>query len=118
MSFHLIKSKTEAEKSGYICLIRKASRLKLHDILEMHNRANGEVIECEVKGIAIFDNFKDLVEALSPQALGYDSEEEVLIRLNRMYSIDLQRELNAVAFFIAPSFVNMRRLDRGALERE
>ena len=27
MSFHLIKSKTEAEKSGYICLIRKDSRL-------------------------------------------------------------------------------------------
>lgn len=47
-----------------------------------------------------FDNFKDLVEALSPQALGYDSEEEVLIRLNRMYSIDLQRELNAVAFLL------------------
>lgn len=116
--FSFNKIKNGSRKVGVHLLDKKSQQVKLHDILEMHNRANGEVIECEVKGIAIFDNFKDLVEALSPQALGYDSEEEVLIRLNRMYSIDLQRELNAVAFFIAPSFVNMRRLDRGALERE
>ena len=111
--FSFNKIKNGSRKVGVHLLDKKSQQVKLHDILEMHNRANGEVIECEVKGIAIFDNFKDLVEALSPQALGYDSEEEVLIRLNRMYSIDLQRELNAVAFFIAPSFVNMRRLDRG-----
>lgn len=51
--FSFNKIKNGSRKVGVHLLDKKSQQVKLHDILEMHNRANGEVIECEVKGIAI-----------------------------------------------------------------
>ena len=99
-SFNKIKSGNR--KIGVHLLDKKAQQIKLHDVLEMHNSSTGEELDCEVTGIAIFDNFSDLVDALTPQALGYDNKEEIMIRLNRIYSEDMQKELDAVGFFIRP----------------
>ena len=60
----------------------------------MRNSSTGEHLECKVKGIAIFDNFNDLVDALGAEALGYDNKKEVLIRLERVYPAILQQKLN------------------------
>lgn len=98
--FSFNKIKNGSRKIGVHLLDKKAQQIKLHDVLEMHNSATGEQLDCEVTGIGIFDNFDDLVDALTPQALGYDNKEEVMIRLARIYPKDMQRELNAVAFFI------------------
>lgn len=100
--FSFNKIKSGSRKIGVHLLDKKAQQVKLHDVLEMHNAVTGEELNCEVVGIAIFDNFNDLIDALTPQALGYDNKEEIILRLNRIYSTELQKELDAVGFFIRP----------------
>ena len=108
--FSFNKIKSGSRKIGVHLFDKKAQQVKLHDILEMQNAATGEKLECEVVGIAIFDNFDDLVDAVTPQALGYHDKEEIMIRLNRIYPVELQKELNAVGFFIKvlPDMVNVK----------
>ena len=48
----------------------------------------------------MFDNFGNMVDCLTPQMLGYDSKEEVILRLNRAYSLELQKDFNVMAIFI------------------
>ena len=115
--FSFNKIKSGSRKIGVHLLDKKAQRIKLHDILEMHNSATGEQLDCEVTGIGIFDNFDDLVDALTPQALGYDNKEEIMIRLARIYPENLQRELNAVAFFIKPLVGRINIKTRSEMER-
>ena len=100
--FSFNKIKNGSRKIGVHLLDKKAQQVKLHDVLEMHNEVTGEKLNCEVTGIAIFDNFSDLIDALTPQALGYDNKEEIMLRLERIYSREQQEELNAVGFFIRP----------------
>ena len=54
-SFNKIKNGTR--KVGVHLFDNKSQQIKLHDILEMNNTSNNEKLECEVLGIAIFDNF-------------------------------------------------------------
>lgn len=109
--FSFNKIKSGSRKIGVQLLDKKAQQVKLHDVLEMQNSATGEKLECEVIGMAIFDNFDDLVDAVTPQALGYHDKEEIMIRLNRIYPAELQKELNAVGFFIKvlPEKVNVKQ---------
>ncbi len=109
--FSFNKIKSGSRKIGVHLLDKKAQQVKLHDILEMQNSATGEKLECEVIGMAIFDNFDDLVDAVTPQALGYHDKEEIMIRLNRIYPVELQKELNPVGFFIKvlPEKVNVKQ---------
>lgn len=55
---------------------------------------------CQVLGTAVFDNFSNMVDCLTPQMLGYDNKEEVILRLNRAYSLDMQKNFNVMAIFI------------------
>ena len=80
---------------------KKRQSLKIGDIIEYENINNPrERMECVVLGTAIFDNFNNMIDCLTPQMLGYDSKEEVLLRLNRAYSLDLQKNFNVMAIFI------------------
>ncbi len=114
-SFNKIKNGTR--KVGVHLFDKKSQQIKLHDILEMNNTSNNEKLECEVLGIAIFDNFNDLVDALSPQALGYNNKKEVLLRLNRIFSLDAQKACNVVGFFLKKLDVNVNFNLRPELER-
>lgn len=78
----------------------RAQKINLHDIINMRNITTGETLECVIKGIALFDNFSDLIDALGAEPLGYDNKKEIMIRLNRMYPQKLQKNYSAVAFFI------------------
>ncbi len=116
--FSFNKIKNGSRKIGVHLLDKKAQQIKLHDIIEMCNSSTSEKICCEVTGIAIFDNFDDLINALGYQALGYDNKEEVMLRLARIYPQEAQRELNAVAFFIKPQFEKINLKYRSEIERE
>ena len=48
----------------------------------------------------MFDNFGTMVDCLTPQMLGYNDKEEVILRLNRAYPPDLQKNFNVMAIFI------------------
>lgn len=115
-SFNKIKYGTR--KIGVHLLDKKAQQIKLHDVLEMCNSSTSEKLNCEVTGIAIFDNFNDLVDALGYQSLGYDNKEEVMIRLARIFPQEAQKALNAVAFFIKPLHERMNIKQRTEIERE
>lgn len=80
---------------------KKRQSLKIGDMIEYENINNPhEHIECLVQGMAVFDNFSNLIDCLTPQMLGYDNKEEIILRLNRAYSLDLQKNFNVVAIFI------------------
>ncbi len=114
-SFNKIKNGTR--KIGVHLFDKQAQQIKLHDVLEMHNSANGEILNCEVTGIAIFDNFSDLIDALTPQALGYDNKNEVMIRLARVYPEKMQKAMNAVGFFTRPLVEKVNIKYRPEMER-
>ncbi len=80
---------------------KKRQSLKIGDIIEYENINNPrEHMECLVLGTAIFDNFSNMVDCLTPQMLGYFNKDEVILRLNRAYSLDLQKNFNVMAIFI------------------
>lgn len=80
---------------------KKRQSLKIGDMIEYENINNPhEHIECLVQGMAVFDNFSNMIDCLTPQMLGYDDKEEIILRLNRAYSLDLQKNFNVVAIFI------------------
>ena len=80
---------------------KKRQSLKIGDMIEYENINNPhEHIECLVQGMAVFDNFSNMIDCLTPQMLGYDDKEEIILRLIRAYSLDLQKNFNVVAIFI------------------
>lgn len=80
---------------------KKRQSLKIGDMIEYENINNPhEHIECLVQGMAVFDNFSNMIDCLTPQMLGYDNKEEIILRLNRAYSLYLQKNFNVVAIFI------------------
>ena len=80
---------------------KKRQSLKIGDMIEYENINNPhEHIECLVQGMAVFDNFSNMIDCLTPQMLGYDDKEEIILQLNRAYSLDLQKNFNVVAIFI------------------
>ncbi len=80
---------------------KKRQNLKIGDVIEYENINNPrERMECLVLGTAVFDNFSNMVDCLTPQLLGYDNKEEVILRLNRAYSLEMQKDFNVMAIFI------------------
>lgn len=116
--FSFNKIKSGSRKINIHLFDKKAQQVKIHDVLEIQNAATGEQIDCEVTGIAIFDNFNDLIDALTPQALGYDNKKEVTVRLDRIFPPEAQQALNAVAFFIKPQQERLNLKFRQEMERD
>ena len=97
-SFNKIKSGRRVDMRLFD---KKRQSLKIGDTIEYVNTNNpAERIECQVLGLAVFDNFDSMVECLTPQMMGYDNKNEVLVRLNRAYSKEMQKNFNVVAIFI------------------
>lgn len=115
--FSFNKIKNGSRKIAIHVFDKNSQKIKIHDILSIRNISTGENLDCIVKGIAIFDNFSDLTDALSPQSLGYDNKTEVMIRINRMFSTELQSNLNAVAFFLEPRYEKVNLIEREEHER-
>lgn len=96
---------------------KKRQSIKIGDVIEYTNLNNPrEHLECQVQGMAIFENFESLVDCLTPQMLGYDSKQEILIRLNRAYSKEKQKDFNAVAIFIRNVTAAYREIMRDEAE--
>ena len=111
------KKKKNGRRVGVHLLDKKCQSIKLRDVLELENMSTGEKMECVVKGLAIFENFSDLVDALTPEKLGYSNKEEVMLRLNRIYSKEQQEALNAIGIFFTPQLENLNIKFRDENER-
>ena len=89
----------------------------------LHSIAIGDYIEYvdiesknvnvkEVKGIALFDDFDTLIDMLDHNLIGYDSKQEIKVRVERMYSKKDIEEFGVVAFFMdEPKAKKMMRLN-------
>ncbi len=96
---------------------KNAQQIKLNDTINMRNTVTEEHLECNIKGIAIFDNFDDLIDILGYEALGYDNKKEVMVRIKRIFPLELQKNLNAVAFFLEKITDKPNLIERGEIER-
>lgn len=115
--FPFNKIKYEGRKVDIRLFDKKRQQLKINDLIDYENFSSKEHLVCEVKGIAIFDNFSDLVDFLTPEMIGYDNKEEVIIRLNRAYPLEEQKKFNVMGIFIKEVPSVMREKFRTELER-
>ena len=60
----------------------------------------GDTPETQLRGIAIFENFEDMVDYLTPQLLGYDNKDELMLRFERLYPADMVSKFNLVGLFV------------------
>ena len=114
-SFNKIKT---GERTISIHLFDKnTQKIKINDILNIRNSSSGEQIECKIKGIAIFDNFNDLIDVLGYKPLGYNNKEEIMLRIQRIFPQNLQQNLNSVAFFLELLQENFNYTERGEIRK-
>ncbi len=87
---------------------KKIQQIRLNDTIEYVNIDTHEKIWCVVRGIAMFENFDSLIDVVPPQLIGYDNQEEIRIRINRLYAADEQKEFFACGLFIEEMELNLR----------
>ena len=79
---------------------KKRQQLKIGDVIEFVNSRTQEKLLTQLRGIAIFENFEDMVDYLTPQLLGYDDKDELMLRLERLYPADMVSKFNLVGLFV------------------
>ena len=96
--------------------VKRLQTLRVGDIVEYTNIETQASVAKEVKGIALFRDFNTLIDMLPPEMIGYNSKEEIRIRIERMYSRQEERENGVCALFIGePSVRRMMKFNN--LER-
>lgn len=95
---------------------KRLHNLRVGDILEYTNIETQASIAKEIKGIALFRDFDTLINMLPAEMIGYNSKEEIRIRIERMYSRQEECEYGVCALFIGePSVRRMMKFNN--LER-
>lgn len=90
--------------------------VKVGDMIEYINIETQESVIREVKGIALFNDFNTMIKMLPPELIGYQTREEIKLRIERMYPQSEQDEFGVCALFIdEPSVRRMMKLN--SLER-
>lgn len=79
---------------------KKRQQLKIGDVIEFVNSRTQEKLLTQLRGIAIFENFEDMVDYLTPQLLGYDNKDELMLRFKRLYPADMVSKFNLVRLFV------------------
>ena len=79
---------------------KKRQQLKIGDVIEFVNSRTQEKLLTQLRGIAIFENFEDMVDYLTPQLLGYDNKDELMLRFKRLYPADMVSKFNQVGLFV------------------
>ncbi len=74
--------------------------LTIGDEICYTNLETKEEVKKEVKGLALFGDFETAINMLDEKLIGYDSKEEIRIRVKRMYDKKEVKECGVVAFFI------------------
>lgn len=85
---------------------KRIQKIRLNDTIEYINIDSNEKTWSVVRGVAIFENFDDLIDVVPPQLIGYDNKEEIRLRISRMYSPEEQKE-----FFVCGLFIEEMDLD-------
>lgn len=79
---------------------KTAQQIRINDTVEFVNTMTKESVLCQINGFAIFENFSSIVDNLPVEMLGYSSEEEIRLRIERMYRPEDIKDNFAIGFFI------------------
>lgn len=98
---------------------RKSMRdISVGDVVCYVNIETKEEIRREIEGIALFNDFETAIKMLDEHLIGYDTKDEIKIRVERMYNKDEVNELGVVAFFVeelkVSKMMSLRQLERVA----
>lgn len=80
----------------------KRQKVRLNDIIEFVNAANGESVKCLVRGILVFESFNMIIDLLPLSLFGYENKDEVKLRIGRLFSEAEQDECGVVGYIIDP----------------
>lgn len=88
------------------------------DVICYSNIETKEEVLRVVKGIGVFDNFETAINMLDEKLIGYETKDEIKLRVSRMYDKKETEELGVVAFFVdepkAKKLVNLKSIQRVA----
>lgn len=79
---------------------KKLHSISVGDTIEYINLETKDCIKRKVTGIALFNDFKTLVKMLPHDLIGYNSKEEVSLRIERMYKKSDEEQFGVCALFI------------------
>ena len=79
---------------------RAMQEIGIGDVICYTNLETNEEVLRKVKGIALFDDFEAAIEMLDEKLVGYESKDEIRIRVERMYKKEEVDGVGVVAFFI------------------
>ena len=79
---------------------RAMQEIGIGDVICYTNLETNEEVLRKVKGIALFDDFEVAIEMLDEKLVGYESKDEIRIRVERMYKKEEVDGVGVVAFFI------------------
>ena len=98
--------------------LKRFHNIRVGDTIEYVNAETKSCLLREVKGIALFQDFKTLIDMLPPEMIGYHDREEIRLRVERQYSKEEQQKYGVCALFIAEpetaKVVKMNFLERSA----
>ena len=115
MLFHKIRN--EGRRLDVHLFDKACQQIKIHDQIEYEADHSHQVVLREVKGIGLFENFADLASSIPPEMFGYTNSDEILVRLNRLYSKEKQEEFNVLLLFLDEAAPVLENLARDELER-
>ena len=79
---------------------RAMQEIGIGDVICYTNLETNEEVLRKVKGIALFDDFEVAIEMLDEKLVGYESKDEIRIRVERMYKKEEVDGVGVVSFFI------------------
>lgn len=79
---------------------RAMQEIGIGDVICYTNLETNEEVLRKVKGIALFEDFEAAIEMLDEKLVGYESKDEIRIRVERMYKKEEVDGVGVVAFFI------------------
>ena len=82
--------------------------LRVGDTITYVNIETGQETTREIKGIALFPDFETLIRMLPPEMIGYSDREEIRVRIERMYTLEEQKEFGVCALFIEEPSIKMQ----------
>lgn len=77
-------------------------KIRLNDVIEFVCNETGNHLFCLVRGLMIMERFDDMIELLPLKLFGYDSKEEIKLRINRLYPLAQQFEHKTLGILLMP----------------
>lgn len=80
----------------------KRKQIALNDIIEFNKNDTAETVQRKVVGLLNFPNFDMMIDILPLDIFGHPTRNEVKEGVNKIYSVERQREVSVLGILINP----------------